>query len=550
MIKLKTIAISTCVLFLMGCANQIGQDSNRFSVTITNENGEPLPRYAVQIIDVNGDWLSKPEKTIEGFSNEIIEYSMAGDKAVFLKFAAPGYLPQYTFLSAGFGSAEFTVNLRTLPLSHQPKPQVFGNFNDFDGRTAIDMEQNEEGIWEANIETELDTLHYFIGGYSLFALPGTDGEIRVNEETQTFDRVYFSELVKSEGEPVVAINFDPNLLPPKVQISALEISSDPKTKAIAEIYNYKIMEYLDQFSSNMLHQISGGQGRYEHDYSGYISSLDEIISDSEDPEIIHAATVTRFRFDRYIDVNPEDVQSLLTELPAESSIWMMNLTAITDAMNVAGLEDHIDLLTDISNKSPYEGLRGEALYNLIRYYHQTENEEKLNEAFFEFVSNYPDHFRIGFVYQNYAPEQPIDVGKPLPVNEFSTLDGEGTINFYDLDEEYLLIDFWATWCGPCIQAMPNLHDVQEKFGGDQFSITGISIDERPSHVKGFREEWEMPWHHGFEGYESKRLAEMGVVGVPYYVLLDSERNVVTHDQNTLRGENLINTLKELLGEND
>ncbi len=546
MTKLKPIGFLLCTLLFFGCSVQTESDSNIFRVVITDQNGDPLPQYAVQIIDVNSEWLSKPETTLEGFYDEQIQSNLPGDKAVFLKFAAPGYLPKYTFLMPGFGSVQFAVSLRSLPLSHEPHPQVFGNFNDFDGRAALDMQQNEEGIWFANLETDLDTLHYFIGGYSLFALPGTDGELRVNEETPTFDRVYFTELVKSEGASEFTIQFDPRLLPSDIHESAMEIKADPKTETVGKIYGLFIDEYNDLFSSNMLHQISGMDGQYEHDFSGYISSLATIISDSVDPEIIHAETVTRFRFDRYVDLNTADIQSLLTELPAESSIWMMNLTAITDAVDKVGIADHVDLLTEISTKSSYEGLRGEALYNLIRYYHQTENKEKLGEAFFEFVSNYPDHFRTGFIYQNYAPEQPIDVGRPLPVNKFSTLDGEGTLNLFDLEESYLLIDFWATWCGPCIQAMPNLHEVQERFGGDQFSIVGISIDERPSHVEGFRGKWEMPWHHAFEGYQSHRLPEMGVVGVPYYVLLDVDRNVVSHDQNALRGENMITTLRELL----
>lgn len=236
-------------------------------------------------------------------------------------------------------------------------------------------------------------------------------------------------------------------------------------------------------------------------------------------------------------------------MPANSPLWMIDFGTLTTVLNFAGLENQIEKVTSIAKESNYKSLRGEALYNLIRHYHHQENEEKWHENFFELTSNYPDFYRTSYAYQNYAPEQPIEEGSLLPNNEFTSLEGSGNLNLHELDESYLLIDFWATWCGPCIAAMPKLHDFHEHYKDSDFAIVSISVDENPERVHSFRDGWEMPWYHAHQKQSSEVIREMGIVGVPHYILLGPDRTVLSNDQAELRSEDLREILDKYLNSN-
>lgn len=140
----------------------------------------------------------------------------------------------------------------------------------------------------------------------------------------------------------------------------------------------------------------------------------------------------------------------------------------------------------------------------------------------------------------------ISKGSPLPHNEYKTLDGSDIFNLYDLEESFLLIDFWATWCGPCINAMPKLHDLQEQYKDSDFAIVSISVDDDVDRVHSFRNEWEMPWYHGHEEFEGSKLKEMGIDGIPHYVLLGPDRTVITNNQFVLRGRDFPEVLGNYL----
>lgn len=138
-------------------------------------------------------------------------------------------------------------------------------------------------------------------------------------------------------------------------------------------------------------------------------------------------------------------------------------------------------------------------------------------------------------------------GKTLPYQEFTTLDdGKNTVDLNELEESYLLLDFWATWCGPCIEAMPELHQAHKQFSGPEFAIVSVSLDDKASRIHSFRNEWEMPWYHAHEKRNSQKIRELGVVGIPRYILLGPDRSVVSYDQSAFRGDQLITTLEKYL----
>jgi peroxiredoxin len=101
----------------------------------------------------------------------------------------------------------------------------------------------------------------------------------------------------------------------------------------------------------------------------------------------------------------------------------------------------------------------------------------------------------------------------------------------------VLIDFWATWCGPCVGELPNVLKVYQKHHDQGFEIIGISLDEDKQKLDSFTKEHNMTWQQFFDGkgWGNKLAAKYGVQSIPATYLLDGNGNIIAKD---LRGEAL------------
>ena len=86
----------------------------------------------------------------------------------------------------------------------------------------------------------------------------------------------------------------------------------------------------------------------------------------------------------------------------------------------------------------------------------------------------------------------------------------------------VLINFWATWCAPCIDVLPELRELVAGLPADRFALLGISVDEALETVTAFREREPMPWTNWHVGIESDVTRAWAVRGFPTYVLVDDQ----------------------------
>ena len=111
---------------------------------------------------------------------------------------------------------------------------------------------------------------------------------------------------------------------------------------------------------------------------------------------------------------------------------------------------------------------------------------------------------------------------------------------------YVLIDFWASWCGPCRQEMPNVVANYEKYHSKGFEIVGVSFDNNGEAWKNAIKTLNMNWPNisDLKGWKSEGAAAYGINSIPSNVLLDGEGKIVAAD---LRGNGLGAKLKEIYG---
>lgn len=145
----------------------------------------------------------------------------------------------------------------------------------------------------------------------------------------------------------------------------------------------------------------------------------------------------------------------------------------------------------------------------------------------------------------------VTVGAVAPDIVLPNPDGE-ELKLSDLRGNIVLIDFWASWCGPCRRANPDLVKLYEQYNARGFEIFSVSLDGVPQQTNALND-WrfaiesdELTWPNhvsDLKGYESEVVTQYGFEGIPFTVLVDREGNIIARN---LRAQALADKLAELL----
>ena len=159
--------------------------------------------------------------------------------------------------------------------------------------------------------------------------------------------------------------------------------------------------------------------------------------------------------------------------------------------------------------------------NPVKMLKQQEEAQKVQAALVE-GSKFPD-----FDEKDVA-------GKPISVSNY-----KGKV---------VLVDFWATWCGPCRAELPNVLKTYENYHSKGFEIIGVSLDQSEEKLTGFTKDKNMTWQQFFDGkgWANKLAAKYGIQSIPATYLLDREGKIIGKG---LRGEDLETAVSKALAKN-
>jgi thiol-disulfide isomerase/thioredoxin len=159
-------------------------------------------------------------------------------------------------------------------------------------------------------------------------------------------------------------------------------------------------------------------------------------------------------------------------------------------------------------------------------------------------SNYDSY--LGLKAQKEAMEF-LAPGKEAPDFEEVMLDGKTKMKLSDLRGKVVLLDFWASWCGPCRRENPTVVALYEKYKDKGFTVMSVSLDKDGAKWKQAIEQDKLAWPNhvsDLKGWSCEAAKQYQVKGIPFTVLIDKEGKII---DTKLRGEALQLELEKLFG---
>ncbi len=239
------------------------------------------------------------------------------------------------------------------------------------------------------------------------------------------------------------------------------------------------------------------------------------------------------------DLDPKIMPLMRDLLPADSPFWSINPRSMEDVVNQAPKEAQATFLATMSDRHVDPACRAMALYFRTLEAASEYDVETWRDVFGRLCREHPGSGPTKTAQKYYDPTQAFDIGQAFPTFNLTDLEGR-PFTLERFKGRILLVDFWATWCPPCVKDLPHFQQLHEAYQGSGLSILSLSIDQKPEVVMAFRNKHAMPWDHAWvEGGRNHSLpTALSVSSIPRAFLLGRDGRILENRRSALRGERL------------
>ena len=414
---------------------------------------------------------------------------------------------------------------------------------------GIFMAPRPDGTFGVVVEASADTLAYRIEGILLdpfgwdYLSAGTSQDrFAFNQKGPFWDGEgdYLSVLDVKDAATVEVI-LDPSVLP--------RDSAEATIKSSPSIVADIACVYLDVEERERRIGMALGQGigiRESALQEG--APIREQIRREQNP-LLRQWLILRY-FDELHPVRDEDSQLLAREtlenLPPDSPFWSFEARSSVGASNLMLRLARAAKKPELANAyiqhvvdvHPDPDVRAHFLYSGINAAHGAGDEETKWRYYTQLQAEHRGTSQAERTFRDFDPDREMQAGNPVPKFSFSSLDDPSvTITNGSLRGSTYLIDFWGTWCAPCIEELPSLQQAYDRYRESGFEILSIALLDSHEDIQEFRKDrYPMPWLHTLVAREDDRSvrAMFEITGIPRPILVNEEGIIIAIDDD-LRG---------------
>ncbi|MGE5457332.1 MAG: thioredoxin-like domain-containing protein [Methanococcaceae archaeon] len=446
---------------------------------------------------------------------------------------------------------------------------ICGNFNNWDWKHPLLLSKDTFGKFYIDIKTKLDTIKYQI--------------INATEQKRTINGTMADDYLYDNGGDYISVIYRKSN-PTRIEFDPARLSSgDQDYKIITdcpELNEIRIMKE-DQRYSKIKDQIllaAEHNPNNKPDIKQFAEDIQDKIENEKDDFVKSYYYYTYLLTCRSLLIYRETDQDILNEaletIEPDSPLWSINsnllYTYSTAYKDTARYYRYIKQVIAM-NHDPE--VRAEALWteaekikldrqmaainrgaNLLSFEtdeikyskNKYEGSDIVLRNLKKIVEECPGTYRANKVKTEFFILQKDD---DIPDFELKSLDNKIVSKKSLLGKCYLL-DFWATWCGPCLGMMEDLHKLHERLNGKNFEILSISLDNNDDEITKFRKEkWPMPWFHARlpKGFKDDMAKNFSVEGIPKTLLISKDGKVLATNWK-LGGPNFIEKIEKLVAD--
>jgi peroxiredoxin len=238
----------------------------------------------------------------------------------------------------------------------------------------------------------------------------------------------------------------------------------------------------------------------------------------------------------------------LGQIDYDSEAWydILQLIHGSNFYNRFEQYDYLQLFNDLAVNLSDGRSRAAAYFLLASHYLRESDREKVTEHYRKVVELDADEFFTNLARRYLHELETLGVGRPAPDFTATTIDGE-TITLSDQRGKFVILDFWATWCGPCLPEIPILKEIRAGYPEEKLEIISVSLDRDLETLKQFLEENSIDWPQIIQpkGSQDELAVLYNVRGIPQKFVIDTDGTIVARGW---RGERLKEEIANLLEE--
>lgn len=574
---MNRLCLSVAALLVLAAAAPVHAQPVTVRGTLTGAGGQPMPAAHIVVQDGPADTTLVAAADEEGrFSLRVPEL---GGYVMYLLGVHHQTLGALPLILGEPGAVELNARLAARrPVTPLDSVRVSGTFAAFEqARRLLLMRHRADGSFARRVQPTADSLAYQVwvaakspSGTQERSLAGTHADrYAFNRQGPFWDEK--SDYAAVLGGPrangdSARIAFDPSALPSPGSEAVIQ-SSDATIESVARVY--RDVEARRRHIGEKVRAIESGLDGppSEAEKQALRDTLDAFVAELRRPvreriETAEDPLVRNWLMLRIFDeLRPPEGDSLLArrvleEVPPTSPLWSFEAGSSVGVSNLlsqvartAGQPRVADAyMKRVYENHPDRDVQVQALDVALTWARRRDDEDAFGRRYTRLVNEFPESRQASDARMAYAPDRAIQQGQPVPSFEVAALgDSSQTYSAESLAGQPYLLDFWATWCGPCVKELPTLRKAYEKYREEGFQILSLSLDRARGDIAPFREKEPMPWKHTFleNGFRSRVADTFEVVGIPKPILVGPDGTIRATGEDA-RGEALMNALARMM----